>query len=277
MTALTRLNLSYVQARGDGGQRTRTQLIVIHATDNTADAAHEASYASRRSDLTSAHVYVDESNAIQALPLDRIAYGCYGAGNIRSIQFELCGLSDHLSAPTLARAAGLVAIVARAWDIPDERPTPAQMRDGAKGIVGHGDVTETWHQGDHTDPGPDFPWGSFLGMVGTAMGWQPTGWSPWLRRAWPAYMRPGNYFGLYTGPAISHGGYVVSERADVKAIQQRLIALGFVTNPPDGWADGIFGPNTKGAVARWQSALYPSTTTRYGEVWSDDWAHLFTF
>lgn len=104
---------------------------------------------------------------------------------------------------------------------------------------------------------------------------------PYLRRAWPGYMGNGwVYFGLASGPECSHGGYYQNERADVKAIQQRLIVLGYVpgiTNPNSSWADGIFEQPTKDAVTRWQRDRYAPLTTRYGEVWSDDWARLFTY
>ena len=96
---------------------------------------------------------------------------------------------------------------------------------------------------------------------------------PYLHRAWPSYMPWGHYFGLITGPNESHGGYYLNERADVKAIQQRLNALGFNA----GVADGLFEQPTKDGVSRWQRAKYVGTTTRYGEVWADDWAHLFTY
>jgi hypothetical protein len=103
---------------------------------------------------------------------------------------------------------------------------------------------------------------------------------PYLRRPWPKYMPSGHYFGLITGPKESHGGYYAAERPDIKAIQQRLIVGGYVpnvTSPNSTWADGKFGAATKIAVAKWQKAKYASTTTRYGEVWSDDWKHLFTY
>lgn len=103
---------------------------------------------------------------------------------------------------------------------------------------------------------------------------------PVLRRPWPSYMPSFHFFGLVTGPAKSHGGYYVQERADVKAIQQRLIVLGYVpgiTNPNSSWADGIFEQPTKDAVAAWQRKNYAATTSYYGEVWSDDWRHLFTY
>jgi peptidoglycan hydrolase-like protein with peptidoglycan-binding domain len=86
-------------------------------------------------------------------------------------------------------------------------------------------------------------------------------------------MPAGHYFGLITGPAKSHGGIDARERAAVTLIQQRLQVLGFAPKTP-GWVDGKFEPETKVAVAAWQRARVPGTT-RYGEVWSDDWRKLF--
>lgn len=101
-----------------------------------------------------------------------------------------------------------------------------------------------------------------------------------LHRKWPSYMPQNEYFGLVSGPHQSHGGYYSHERPDIKAIQQRLIKLGYVpgiTDPNNDWADGIFEQPTKDAVAKWQKAKYASTTQYYGQVWSDDWKHLFTY
>lgn len=103
---------------------------------------------------------------------------------------------------------------------------------------------------------------------------------PKLRRAWPGYMPLSHYFGLITGPNESHGGYYWQERPDVRAIQQRLIVLGYVPgviNPASSWADGLYEQATVDAVARWQRARYAHLTTRYGEVWLDDWVRLFTY
>lgn len=115
----------------------------------------------------------------------------------------------------------------------------------------------------------------------------PTPSGPTLHRSWPSYMPSGHYFGLITGPSQSHGGYYQKfstahpdERPDIKAIQKRLIKLGYVpgvTDPNAGWADGVFEQPTKEAVTKWQKAKYNVSTTRYGEVWPDDWKHLFTY
>ena len=95
---------------------------------------------------------------------------------------------------------------------------------------------------------------------------------------WPSYMQPGNYFGLITGPAQSHGGYYPIEIPDVQAIQRQLIALGYVpgqSNPDDGWANGKFEQSTADAVTRFQHAQMPGTQF-YGQVWPDDWKKLFS-
>lgn len=160
--------ISFVQAKGDGGERSVTQYVIIHATDNpTADASDEASYAARREDLTSAHLYVDENIAIQAINLDHIAYGALYNGNIRSIQLELCGVSNRLTEATWKNAAKYVGMICKEYSIPIRKISPDQINDGVKGICGHADVTLAYPQdgGDHMDPGSNFPWDKFLDAV----------------------------------------------------------------------------------------------------------------
>lgn len=97
------------------------------------------------------------------------------------------------------------------------------------------------------------------------------------REPWPGWMPSGHFFGLLTGPAKSHGGYYVRERGYVRLIQQWLIFKGYVPGIGDinsRWADGIFERPTFDAVARFQRAKLAKTTTRFGEVWADDWAAL---
>lgn len=157
------VDLPYLHAAGDGGPRARTQVVVIHATDNTASASAEANYATRRPDKTSAHFYVDDTSAYRALPLDNIAYGCLWHGNQVSVQLELCGRSGQLSEATWRRAAGIVAEVCAHYGIPVRKLTAAEVRAGARGVCGHADVTAAWPEdgGDHTDPGA-FPWAQFI-------------------------------------------------------------------------------------------------------------------
>ena len=60
--------------------------------------------------------------------------------------------------PELELTAHLAAwrCEARGW--PVRRLTPQQIIAGEKGICGHIDMTNAFHQSDHTDPGVGFPW-----------------------------------------------------------------------------------------------------------------------
>lgn len=165
---MTLPGLQFVHARGDGGPRSRTQVVIIHATDNPRSTAEgEAQYATHRADETSAHFYVDDHNAVQALRVDHIAWGALWHGNQISVQFELCGLSNHLSDATMRQAAPLVAEVCRRYGIPVRKISASQVRNGVRGICGHADITAAFPEdhGTHTDPGPDFPWGRFIDYV----------------------------------------------------------------------------------------------------------------
>lgn len=160
-------DLPFAHALGDGGLRPASQVVVIHATDNTASAAAEASYARTRPDKTSAHFYVDDGQVIQALDTTHEAYGCLYHGNRISVQFELCGRSNALSDATLRRAAPVVARVCREFGIPVRHLSADQVRAGVMGICGHDAITLAFPEdhGDHTDPGALFPWDRFISYV----------------------------------------------------------------------------------------------------------------
>jgi N-acetyl-anhydromuramyl-L-alanine amidase AmpD len=206
-------DLPYVPAAGDGGPRTVTQLYVIHATDNTASDEAETSYASHRPDKTSAHFYTDDDSTIRSLPLGDIAFGCYPIGNARSVQHELCGISSHVSDVTMRQAAPVVAEACRMYSIPLVKIAPTQLIAGVKGICGHVDVTNAWHQGTHTDPGPGFDWDTFLSYVRAA--------SPGVQvPPWP-----GRY--LRNGIPMMHG-------EDVRQWQAKMSVRGWRITV-DGW------------------------------------------
>jgi hypothetical protein len=96
-----------------------------------------------------------------------------------------------------------------------------------------------------------------------------------------------HYYGLKSGPAESIGGANSWERPAIKAIQQKLVSLGYARRgngqqvapsswATDGWSDGVFEQLTKDAVIRFQQAHRRNSTSRWGEVWGDDWQTLWS-
>lgn len=73
--------------------------ITIHNTANNASAAQEVAYLEKNTASTSCHIFVDETEAIQCLPLDRNAWhagdGSNGTGNRCSIGVEICRSADY--------------------------------------------------------------------------------------------------------------------------------------------------------------------------------------
>lgn len=160
--------------------RTSVQLIVIHTTEgheNATSAEDGAAYDSRRTDGTSAHYFHDQNSTIQCVLTKHVAHTAFYEGNQRGIQHELCGSAgqtpgqwaDAASLGTLRQAAKQCARDAKKWGIPIRKLTVAQVRSGQKGFCGHVDITNAF-AGDHTDPGKNFPWTQFLGMVNEYVG-----------------------------------------------------------------------------------------------------------
>ncbi len=258
--------------------------VVIHTAEGARTAASLGSYFSNPSVQASSHVGIDNGTIEQYVAYDRAAWTLLN-GNPSSDNAELCGFAAwsrdewFRNQGMLDLAAQWIADRCRARGIPIRKLTPAQIDAGWSGVIGHIDWSQSAiGQGDHWDPGYNFPWDY---VIQKAQGLNPTpgggsgggggGGTPTP----PATTFPlprNEYFGLITGPNESHGGYNESERVWVKQIQQALQAKGFA--PKDaGWADGVFEQPTKDAVAAWQRANMPGTT-RFGEVWWDDWEVL---
>lgn len=176
MTALP--SLRKVLARLRFGKRRRTDLIVIH-TGETGETAHAAegmgSWFQNAQAKGSAHVGFDVDSEVQYAEWDDICAGARGGDvNKRAVHAEHAGRAgqsaaewaDPYSTAVLRRSAFIMGVVAFVYGLPVVRLTPAQVRAGAKGFCGHNDVTDAYGiRGGHWDPGPNFPWGRYLGMV----------------------------------------------------------------------------------------------------------------
>lgn len=188
------------------------------------------------------------------------------------------------------------------WDL--WFPTKSQVEPAMKYLdtlmAGSGLVSSIWQNGNKLASGADEdivllggPLGSHREALG---GYTPSPTPPapapapspapapgpklWQNYPVPALIAKGTgqYFGLISGPAASHGGYYPAEKNLVRVLQQRLVVCGFVpgqSDPNSGWCDGIFEQPTADAVAAFQRAHMPGTSY-YGQCWFDDWGKLFS-
>lgn len=168
---------SYSPGRPSGKPR----FIVIHTTEGSShdqSAEDGAAYDARRDDGTSTHYFVDRNTVIHCVRTTDRAHTAGPTGNLFGIQYELCAKASYGTAwwtggsyalGMLRLAAKQAARDAKKYGIPVKKITPADLRAGGRGFVGHADVTYAWGEVDHTDPGPSFPWSMFLQMVNQEM------------------------------------------------------------------------------------------------------------
>jgi N-acetyl-anhydromuramyl-L-alanine amidase AmpD len=174
---------AFIQARNytpcPGGREVK--LVVIHTMESpekpgTAMAVAKW-FAGSSAPQASAHYCCDATEIVQCVAELDIAWGAPGA-NRQGIHIEHAGKAsqnaadwdDEPSRAMLALSAQCVAGICTRWDIPIVRPSIADLAAGAKGIVGHWDVTRAFPaaKGSHTDPGVHFPWFEYLENVLTA-------------------------------------------------------------------------------------------------------------
>uniref|UniRef100_UPI003F4950AC N-acetylmuramoyl-L-alanine amidase n=1 Tax=Nonomuraea sp. CA-251285 TaxID=3240002 RepID=UPI003F4950AC len=175
-------------ARYSGGSNLPIQRIVIHATcggrgfpreSAKGVAAATAAYFRSANAGGSAHYVCDIADEMHTLSDAVIAW--HAPPNMRSIGIEVCAdggerygkfvpytREQWLSAqvwPAVKRAAWRTRELCQRHKIPMTRLTAAQVRNGARGICGHVDVSRAFGQSDHTDPGDSFPWDHFMAAV----------------------------------------------------------------------------------------------------------------
>jgi N-acetyl-anhydromuramyl-L-alanine amidase AmpD len=166
----------YIPARDQGAMRTGTvRLVVIHdmeAPELDKTAENIGLYFQHPDKPSSAHIGVDNNSIVQYVKDSRIAFGAPGA-NHDGIQVELAGYGsqtqtnwlDKYSIAMLALASDAVAQYLLKFSLPPTKLSDQGLLAGAKGIVGHDQVSRIYHLSTHTDPGPNFPWDRFMLMV----------------------------------------------------------------------------------------------------------------
>jgi N-acetyl-anhydromuramyl-L-alanine amidase AmpD len=179
--------IPYVQGRNDYSDGDARKFgIAIHNTSNNASDSDEASYARRRPDGVSSHLYVDGDSVTQSIDThDRAGHAGSTHGNDHGIAVEITGANGWSRDKWLTSVAWdkigavLAKVIRHHW--PDgsfkvRRASVAEMRRNpkVKAFYGHDDMRRAWGQTDHTDPGPNFPWDRLFAAVNEALGATPT-------------------------------------------------------------------------------------------------------
>lgn len=260
---------------------TVVDLLAVHTAEGARRAADLGRYFQNPDVEASSHDGADNGETIRYVDYERAAWTLLN-GNRRSENLELCGFAHwsrddwFANVGILNECAAWLAQRSVARNIPLRKLSPAEVDAGMSGVIGHADWTYSvigW--GNHTDPGPSFPWDYVLDRAralvagGELPGVPSAGPAPQPADAWP--LPSGHFFGDVTGPDWEHGGVNPQERVWVTQIQRALIQAGAVpgvTDPASGWADGVWEQPTTDAVERWQrSAGYQVT----GDVHQVDW------
>lgn len=256
--------------------------IAIHNTSNDASDAGEASYAKRRTDGTSSHLYVDNDSVTQSLDTSKRA-GHAGStiGNENAIAVEITGGNGKSRAWWLANVDWaelgkvLAKIIRAHW--PDgsfqvRRASVASMKANpkVKAFYGHDDMRRAWGGTTHTDPGPNFPWDKLFDSVADALGTYGA-----LKPAKPtesaAKPKPGPK--PAPKPAGKPGDVRGSRTLKLTSPMMRGEDVAFVQRWTGVQDDGWFGKDTKRAVIEYQRMR---GITADGEVGPVTWEHILS-
>lgn len=167
------MTIPFIGTSYHGGTQTKVNRIVIHCTVSPCQlggARANARYFQTHT-TGSAHYVVDPGEIIQCVRESVVAY--HAPPNTYSLGIELCDpqsgsasrWNDKNHQAMLRRAAALVRARAAHWGVPLVKLSASDLRAGHRGICGHVDVSNAWHQTDHTDPGTSFPWSQFMNMI----------------------------------------------------------------------------------------------------------------
>ena len=164
---------------GFGNPRSTNGLIgiCIHTTENPigTPAENVANY-QINTETGSYHVLVDNTtndniNSIRENTDDWMTWSAGPKGNqialhISFVAYSRCTREEWPAADRmLSEGADAVAYWVRRYGFPVAKINAADLLAGRRGIFGHADVSAAWHEVDHTDPGPNFPWDVFLAKV----------------------------------------------------------------------------------------------------------------
>lgn len=238
-----------------GAMQTPIKWIVIHTAEGPVGpgAARQLAKwsATQRKYQTSWHYAVDNKDITCCLSEDLAGqHTATGRVDNQAIAIEVClkvagDWTSQTYLETVALAARLTADRCKALNIPPKVLTLEELKAGQAGIISHNLVRLTgWSKTTHTDPGPNFPWTSFISQVQAALT-SPTAAPP----------TPPAPYTLPTKPTLKKG----TLGAAVKQLQKSLCIE----------PDGLFGADTETTVRHFQQANgLPATGVVDASTWS---------
>lgn len=155
----------------DSGARVASDIgwVVIHCTEgDTAESA--ARWFTNSASEGSANLVVDDDECYRTVP-DLVIPWAAPPLNKRGFHIELAGYVAWTRARwlnqglTLQRAAYKTAHRCFTYKVPPRQVGPVGLLLGRKGVTSHNAIRLAWRKTNHTDPGPAFPWDTFMLMV----------------------------------------------------------------------------------------------------------------
>lgn len=150
--------------------------LVIHTFESPREsgvAALRARVAWQEADASGSYhkLYAADGTSCRTNDIDYISWSAMPTGNRYGVHYSTLAYASDSRATWLAYGAQLhamakdVAYEARLLGIPLIKIDGGQVRAGARGICGHGDISVAFRESDHTDPGRNFPWDVFMQLV----------------------------------------------------------------------------------------------------------------
>ncbi|MDH6283236.1 N-acetylmuramoyl-L-alanine amidase [Prescottella agglutinans] len=149
----------------DSGVRSATQFLAVHTSEGALTVPSLLQFCANKANGASYNTMVDRQGVTGRSNDDQFAPWAAGyTGNDRG--WHVCALgfarqsrNEWLSyTGQINKLAEMLAFYCRIYGIPPVKISAADLRAGRKGICGHAEISEAWHEVDHTDPGPNFPW-----------------------------------------------------------------------------------------------------------------------
>ncbi len=215
-------------------------------------AVETAHYFQSPSSGGSAHVVCDIAESVRCASDDLVCW--HAPPNRRTLGYEICAEANYTREqwlspqvwPAVARVAAEVKADAAKYGIPIHRCTVAEVAANRGGQRGHVDVSQAFHQSDHTDPGPNFPWDRFMPLLqaGPAPA-HPTAPADGTAPAFP--LPAGHFFWLPRADPRVHSGFTADDRNRLWHWQTQMVRRGWKVN-----VDGRFTDTTLSVMRAFQ-------------------------